>query len=38
VTTHPADAKAFVAEATSDPARLKARFADALALLRAAGR
>lgn len=33
VTTHPADAKSFVAEATGDPARLKARFDDALALL-----
>lgn len=34
VTTHPADARSFVAEATSDPARLRARFDDALALLR----
>lgn len=34
VTTHPADAKAFVAEATSDPARLRARFDAALAVLK----
>jgi dienelactone hydrolase len=34
VTTHPADAQAFVAEVTSDPERLQTRFTDALALLR----
>jgi dienelactone hydrolase len=34
VTTHPADAQSFVAEATSDPARLKARFDAGLAELR----
>lgn len=35
VTTHPEDARQFVAEATSDPARARARFDAALALLRA---
>ena len=34
VTTHPADAQAFVAEATSDPARLQARFTAGLDQLR----
>lgn len=34
VTTHPVDAKGFVAEATSDPARLRARFDAALAVLK----
>jgi len=34
VTTHPADAQAFVAEATTDPARLRARFDAALAVLK----
>lgn len=35
VATHPSDAKAFVAEATKDPAVLKARFDAALKLLEA---
>lgn len=35
VTTHPADAKQFVAEATADAARMRARFDAALAVLRA---
>lgn len=34
VTTHPADAKTFVAEATADPAKVQARFDAALGLLR----
>src|SRR5437868_5038293 len=34
VTTHPADAQAFVAEATSDPARMRARFDAGLEELR----
>jgi dienelactone hydrolase len=34
VTTHPEDAKAFVAEATKDPAVLRARFMAALELLK----